>query len=161
MPSNKTKQKGSSSFSGMWGLFQEGIFSSGDLWVGCGTGIIQLALNVPPTFVFRAAELIWNQNAGKAPIVCLAFFFFFYSSRSGLWFILALIMLHGYKKCMELWHSCRRFIGNICVCLCMHTQGEKVDCKGQNKISIFKKCGLTHWLISLIVQRFTLCWIFF
>lgn len=52
--------------------------------MGCGTGIIQLALNVPPTFVFRAAELIWNQNAGKAPIVCLAFFFFFLFKSIGL-----------------------------------------------------------------------------
>lgn len=113
------------------------------LWVGCGRGIIQLAPNVQRTFVFKAAELIWDQNAEKAPIVCLALFFF-HSNRSDLWFILALIMLYGYNKWMELKHCCRRFIENICICLCVHTQGEKVNYKGHNKISIFKKCGLTH-----------------
>lgn len=89
------------------------------------------------------------------------FFFFFNSNRSDLWFILALIMLYGYNKWTELKHSCRRFIENIRACLCMHARGEKVNSKGRTKISIFKKCGLTPWLISLIVQRFTLCWIFF
>lgn len=33
--------------------------------------------------------------------------------------------------------------------------------RGTTKIPIVKKCGLTRWLISLIVQRLALCWIFF
>jgi len=46
------------------------------LWVGWGRGIVQLAPNLQWAFVFRAAELVWDQNAEKAPMICLAIFFY-------------------------------------------------------------------------------------